>query len=116
MYALPFINNHHPKYRRTGIYDILLNCSFLLLVSPAVPIQVHLLGVTSLSILGALEKFDWLQHFEIVFIYNCAFVLLTLFCVVKNFTPSTRHEIVSSFQSVWQSDLSPGNDFHIKME
>ncbi|XP_034115728.1 protein Lilipod [Drosophila sulfurigaster albostrigata] len=92
-YSMPFMRNVRPKWRKTSLPQLMLNCGFMLVLSSALPLLSRIIGITNFDLLGDFGAIEWLGNFQIVLLYNLVFGTTTALCLVNKFTAPVRREL-----------------------
>ncbi|XP_037540092.1 limb region 1 homolog-like protein isoform X2 [Nematolebias whitei] len=86
-----------PRVKDTNLTQIIANCVSLLILSSALPVYSRTLGITSFDLLGDFGRYNWLENFYIVFLYNMLFACLTSASLIKTVTWAVQSELIRAF-------------------
>ncbi|XP_024148815.1 limb region 1 homolog-like protein [Oryzias melastigma] len=86
-----------PRAKDTNLTQIIANCVSLLILSSALPVFSRTLGITRFDLLGDFGRYNWLENFYVVFLYNMMFAGLTSASLIKTVTWAVQRELIRAF-------------------
>uniref|UniRef100_A0A7N8Y257 Limb development membrane protein 1-like n=1 Tax=Mastacembelus armatus TaxID=205130 RepID=A0A7N8Y257_9TELE len=96
-YSSPPFTGLLPRAQDTNLTEIIANCVSLLILSSALPVFSRTLGITRFDLLGDFGRYNWLENFYIVFLYNMLFAGLTSASLIKTVTWAVQRELIRAF-------------------
>ncbi|XP_034028302.1 limb region 1 homolog-like protein [Thalassophryne amazonica] len=96
-YSSPLFTCLLPRAQDTNLTQIIANCVALLILSSALPVFSRTLGITRFDLLGDFGRYNWLENFYIVFLYNMMFAGLTSASLIKTVTWAVQRELIRAF-------------------
>ncbi|VDK51118.1 unnamed protein product [Gongylonema pulchrum] len=97
VYSVPLLRRIRPQLHKTSMTCVIANCTTVLVLSSALPVLARTLGITTFDLVGAYSSFIWLSNFTLVWTYNVAFAIATVFCLFNYFTAPVRREIIQRY-------------------
>ncbi|VDN01597.1 unnamed protein product [Thelazia callipaeda] len=100
VYSVPLLRRICPEFHKTSMTCIIANCTTVLVLSSALPVLARTLGITTFDLVGAYGSFMWLSNFTLVWTYNVAFAVVTVFCLFNHFTTPVRRELIQRIRDL----------------
>ncbi|XP_054641431.1 limb region 1 homolog-like protein isoform X2 [Dunckerocampus dactyliophorus] len=96
-YSSPLFTGLVPRAKDTNLTQMIGNCVSLLILSSALPVFSRTLGITRFDLLGDFGRYNWLENFYVVFLYNMLFAGLTSASLIKTVTWAVQRELIRAF-------------------
>ncbi|CRK86156.1 CLUMA_CG000218, isoform A [Clunio marinus] len=95
LYTLPQLGKIRPKLKKTSLNHLIVNITFALVLTSALPLLSRILGITNFDLLGEYGEMEWLRNFVVILLYNIIFMLSAVFCIIKKFSLTLQQELLA---------------------